>query len=84
MAGFKGFRRFKGEGIALAGDKYIISLREMEKQTTALAGEGKTSKPRLRRAGNAPLSPPTAVLPPEGEVLAMLCSEQLKLALRDK
>ena len=75
--------------------------------TTALAGEGKTSKSRLRRAGNAPLSPPTAVLllkgsmsldsqssttpyesssfaTPEGEVLAMLCIEQLKLALRDK
>ena len=74
--------------------------------TTALAGEGKTSKPRYAR-GNVPLSPPAAVLllkgsmsldsqssttpyesssfaTPEGEVLAMLCIEQLKLALRDK
>ncbi len=33
---------------------------------------GKTSKPRLRARGNAPLSPPAAVLPPEGEVLAAL------------
>ena len=30
--------------------------------------------------GNAPLSPPAAVLPPEGEVLAALYNERLKLA----
>ena len=28
---------------------------------------GKTGKPGLRPDGNAPLSPPAAVLPPEGE-----------------
>ena len=33
---------------------------------------GKTGKPGLRRDGNAPLSPPAAVLPPEGEVCSML------------
>ena len=32
----------------------------------------KTSKPGLRPDGNVPLSPPAAVLPPEGEVCSML------------
>ena len=39
--------------------------------TTALTG-GKTGKPGLWPDGNAPLSPPAAVLPPEGEVCSML------------
>ncbi len=33
---------------------------------------GKTGKPGLWPDGNAPLSPPAAVLPPEGEVCSML------------
>ena len=41
------------------------SWRE-ENQTTALTG-----------AGNAPLLPPTAASPPEGEILAVRCLEQL-------
>ena len=42
-------------------------------------------KPYNRAApvGNSPLSPPAAVLPPEGEVLAALSKERLKLALRE-
>ena len=34
--------------------------------------EGKTGQPGLRPAGNTPLSPPAAVLPPEGEVCSTL------------
>ena len=45
---------------------FKTALRSLENRTTALAGEG-----------NAPLSPPAAVLPPEGEVLAALCLEML-------
>ena len=44
---------------------------------------GKTVQPRLRREGNAPLLPPVAASPPEGEILAPLCYELLKLALRE-
>ena len=40
-------------------------------------GGRKTIQPGLRPVGNAPLSPPAAVLPPEGEVLAALCLEML-------
>ena len=43
----------------------------------------KTVQPRLRREGNAPLLPPVAASPPEGEILAPLCYELLKLALRE-
>ena len=41
-----------------------------------LAAARKTEQPRLRRAGNAPLSR-YAGLPPEGEVLATLCLDVL-------
>ena len=44
---------------------------------------GKNVQPCLRREGNAPLLPPAAASPPEGEILAPLCYELLKLALRE-
>ncbi|WP_303051976.1 hypothetical protein [uncultured Dialister sp.] len=37
-----------------------------------------TTAPLAR--GNAPLLPPAAASPPEGEILAALCNERLKLA----
>ena len=49
--------------------------------TTVLAGEGKQAN-RASPAGNAPLLPPSAASPPEGEILAALYNERLKLALR--
>ena len=39
----------------------------MIKPNNRPGGRRKTCKPRLWRVGNAPLSPPTAVLPPKGE-----------------
>ena len=47
---------------ALAGGK---------KQTTALAGEGKQAD-RPSGVGNAPLLPPAAASPPEGEIFSPL------------
>ena len=50
----------------------------MKKPYNRPAGGGKkTSQPRLWREGNAPLSPPAAVLPPMGEVLAALMLDML-------
>ena len=43
---------------------------------------GKTSKPGLRPDGNAPLSPPAAVLPPKGEVCSTLTVQFHKLHKR--
>ena len=39
----------------------------MPPAAAALPEAAKTKQPRLQRAGNAPLSPPAAVLPPKGE-----------------
>ena len=41
----------------------------MIKSGSRPGGRGKTGKPRLRRDGNAPLLPPAAASPPEGEIL---------------
>ena len=60
--------------------------------TTGLSPEGKQAKlaslvgkpyNRPSGEGNAPLLPPAAASPPEGEILAALYNELLKLALRD-
>ncbi len=51
----------------------------MINHTTALKGVEKHEN-RASPDGNAPLSPPTAVLSPEGEVLAAPYNERLKLA----
>ena len=63
VAGFKGFRRFRGFrgcGIALWSMSFIISLREM-KTIQPPYGRKKHAN-RASPVGNAPLSPPTAVL----------------------
>ena len=46
----------------LRGDEFYCRL-----SAATLPEAAKTIQPRLRRAGNAPLSPPAAVLPPKGE-----------------
>jgi len=71
--GFKGFRRFKGfrgGGIALRAMRFYILLREMKTKQPPFGRKKQAN--RASPVGNAPLSPPTAVLPPEGEVLAPL------------
>ena len=68
--GFKGFRRFKGDGSALRA-QLIAALRQPARFAR------KTIQPRLRRDGNAPLLSPAATSPPEGEILAALIFEFL-------
>ena len=51
---------------------FTTVLRAWENRPTTLTGEEKTIQPRLWREGNAPLLPPAAASPPEGEILATL------------
>ena len=64
MAGFKGFRGskgFRGGGIALRA----MSMNAAYRRRAACGSENLHN--RASPDGNAPLSPPTAVLPPKGE-----------------
>ena len=60
----EGSKGSEGGGIAaFGGDEFYIPPA-----AATLPEAAKTIKPGLRPVGNAPLSPPAAVLPPEGEV----------------
>ena len=66
--GSEGSKVSEGGGIAaFGGDEFYILPA-----AATLPEAAKTIKPGLRPVGNAPLSPPAAVLPPEGEVCSML------------
>ena len=66
--GSKGSEGSEGGGGRLENKKGAIFDKTIQPPCRAR----KTGKPRLGRVGNAPLSPPAAVLPPMGEVLATL------------
>ena len=62
--------QFTGMCFLLMDKTFTTGLRLWENKPTALTG-----------VGNAPLLPPLAASPPEGEILAALWNERLKLAL---